>query len=172
MKQQQHQYQNHTNYQHHTTEFDGGREGGEEDDDAVNRNSVSSEDGRCGGLAATGCAHSGVTSITTLFQLPLTFWIVAIARAIFLVTFKVFSRYSNSFLIVSSFPTMIVGCGVDVIFLVFNSLECKLFICHLFFSFFSLSSLVQNNDGIGIGIGIKSFLYAIDTNSTKHVVLM
>ena len=176
---QQHQYPNHTtHYQQYTTGFEGGRGGEDDDDDAVTRNSVSSrEEGRmrssrCGGLTATGCAHSGVTSITTLFHLPLTFWIVAIARAIFLVTFKVFSRYSNSFLIVSSFPTMIVGCGVDVIFLVFNSLECKLFICHLFFSFFSLSSLVQNNDGIGIGIGIKSFLYAIDTNSTKHVVLM
>ena len=136
MKQQQHQYQNHTNYQHHTTEFDGGREGGEEDDDAVNRNSVSSEDGRCGGLAATGCAHSGVTSITTLFQLPLTFWIVAIARAIFLVTFKVFSRYSNSFLIVSSFPTIDIRVcrGWDSFFFLIVSNANYLSVTFFFFS--------------------------------------
>ena len=97
-KEQQQQYHNNNNYQQNTTGLDGG--GG----DVVNRNTVSSNSmsSCCGGIAATGCAQSGVTSITTLFHLPITFWIVAIARAIFLVTFKVFSRYSNSFLIVSS----------------------------------------------------------------------
>jgi len=46
-----------------------------------------------------GCAQSGISSMTTMLNLPLTFWIVATGRAIFLVTFKVFSRYSNSYLI-------------------------------------------------------------------------
>jgi len=46
-----------------------------------------------------GCAQSGISSMATMVNLPLTFWIVATGRAIFLVTFKVFSRYSNSFLI-------------------------------------------------------------------------
>mmetsp|Transcript_20635 Transcript_20635/g.22863 ORF Transcript_20635/g.22863 Transcript_20635/m.22863 type:complete len:607 (-) Transcript_20635:150-1970(-) len=46
-----------------------------------------------------GCAQSGISSMATMVHLPLTFWIVATGRAIFLVTFKVFSRYSNSFLI-------------------------------------------------------------------------
>ena len=42
------------------------------------------------------CTWSGIGMVTNL---PFTFWIVAIGRAIFLVTFKVFSRFSNSFLI-------------------------------------------------------------------------
>uniref|UniRef100_A0A7S4EGY2 Lysosomal dipeptide transporter MFSD1 n=1 Tax=Pseudo-nitzschia australis TaxID=44445 RepID=A0A7S4EGY2_9STRA len=42
---------------------------------------------------------SRFSSMAVLVNLPMTFWIVAIGRAIFLVTFKVFSRYSNSFLI-------------------------------------------------------------------------
>lgn len=47
------------------------------------------------------CCHSGGVRrrVGTVMNLPLTFWIVAVGRAIFLVTFKVFSRYSNSFLI-------------------------------------------------------------------------
>ena len=46
-------------------------------------------------------AKSALESSQVACQLPITFWIVAWGRAIFLVTFKVFSRYSNSFLIVS-----------------------------------------------------------------------
>lgn len=42
---------------------------------------------------------TGLSTMTALVNLPLTFWIVATGRAIFLVTFKVFSRYANSFLI-------------------------------------------------------------------------
>jgi len=42
------------------------------------------------------CTPSGIRMVV---DLPLTFWVVAIGRAIFLVTFKVFSRFSNSFLI-------------------------------------------------------------------------
>ena len=49
----------------------------------------------------TGCTQSTYTRMSTLLTLPITFWIVAIGRAVFVVTFKVFSRYSNSFLIVS-----------------------------------------------------------------------
>jgi len=39
--------------------------------------------------------------ITCFEKLPTTFWIVAIGRAIFIVVFKVFTRNSNSFLMVS-----------------------------------------------------------------------
>eukprot|EP00536_Pseudo-nitzschia_multiseries_P016040 jgi/Psemu1/219967/e_gw1.1006.3.1 len=49
--------------------------------------------------AQVTCNHSGFSSMSALVTLPSKFWIVAIGRAIFLVTFKVFSRYSNSFLI-------------------------------------------------------------------------
>ena len=41
----------------------------------------------------------GAQKLTSVINLPLSFWIVSGGRAIFLVTFKVFSRYSNSFLI-------------------------------------------------------------------------
>jgi len=51
------------------------------------------------GEAQASSNHSGFSSMAALVNLPLTFWVVAIGRAIFLVTFKVFSRYSNSFLI-------------------------------------------------------------------------
>ena len=41
--------------------------------------------------------------VTACFEkLPITFWIVAIGRAIFVVVFKVFTRNSNSFLMVSN----------------------------------------------------------------------
>ena len=48
-------------------------------------------------------SKSIITSITAYWQkLPLTFWIVAVGRAIFVVTFKVFSHNSNSILMVST----------------------------------------------------------------------
>ena len=47
-------------------------------------------------------SKSIVTSMTAYCQkLPQTFWLVAVARAIFVVTFKVFSHNSNSILMVS-----------------------------------------------------------------------
>lgn len=49
--------------------------------------------------AAGGSCRPHGGGLATLVSLPLTFWIVATGRAIFLVTFKVFNRYSNSFLI-------------------------------------------------------------------------
>ena len=50
--------------------------------------------------------------VTVCFEnLPMTFWIVAVGRAIFVVVFKVFTRYSNSFLMVSE-ETKIGRCHV------------------------------------------------------------
>lgn len=46
--------------------------------------------------------HSMKSRVKACFEkLPMTFWIVAIGRAIFVVVFKVFTRNSNSFLMVS-----------------------------------------------------------------------
>jgi hypothetical protein len=43
--------------------------------------------------------EAGAIHLRSVMNLPLIFWIVASGRAIFVVTFKVFSRYSNSFII-------------------------------------------------------------------------
>lgn len=59
-------------------------------------------------LFSESSLHSRVTACFE--KLPTTFWIVAIGRAIFVVVFKVFTRNSNSFLMVSSMCTAYTCC--------------------------------------------------------------
>ena len=92
---QQQQQQRHHHHHHHTQP----QEAGEPSREMLEKK----EEERPSKSMISSMISNMISSTKSYCQkLPLTFWIVAIGRAIFVVTFKVFSHNSNSILMVST----------------------------------------------------------------------